>query len=156
MKKFRFRFGLKTLLIIVTLCAIVVVFVGNKMYRDFLQENAIEAIQEVKGQLVQNADKDVTRVLFKGAEFGDEQLKMIARHLANLPKLEELDFVRANITHVGIQSLVRLRHLKELYLFETQVTNNGIADLTKQLPEVAIKTEQPEPISSGMAMMAVY
>ena len=84
MKSLRFRFGLRTLLIVVTVCSIAVVFVGNRMYRDFLQDKAIEAIKEAKGQMVQNENKDVTRVLFRGAAFGDKQLKMIASHLEDL------------------------------------------------------------------------
>lgn len=156
MKSLRFRYGLRTFLVTLTIVAIVAGYYGNKWNRARLQVKAIEAIKAVGGKMVQNEDKDATRVLFRGNTFDDKSLEEMTRHLKNLPELEELDFVGTEMTDGGIEHLVRIKQIDELYLFETNITPAGIEELSRRMPHVSVKTEKPEPISSGMASMNVY
>ena len=150
-------FGLRTLLILITITAIVASYYGNRWYRDHLEEVAIEAINDAGAKTKKNKQKKIVRVLFRGEEFGDDQLREMTRHLRHIRTLKELDFVQTSITDKGIDYLKNVRHIEELYLFETKMTPDGVRTLQKQLPKtVLVKTEQPEPISSGMASMNVY
>ncbi len=155
--KFPHSFGLRTLLILITISALVASYYGNRWYREHLEEVAIKAINDAGGKTKENKDKKVIRVLFRGSKFDDQQLEKMTQHLRNIRTLEELDFVKTSITDKGIDYLMTIRHIKELYLFESKITPEGIRTLQKHLTsDVAVKTEQPEPISSGMAAMNVY
>ena len=156
MKSSRFRYGLRSFLLILTILAIVAAYFGHQWNVARLQVKAIEAIKAAGGLMKQNEKKDATRVLFRGKLFGDNALEKMTRHLKNLPKLHELDFVETNITDKSIKNLLQVKQIEELYLFETGITEEGIKELARGLPHVAVKTEKPEPIASGMASMKVY
>ncbi len=156
MKSRRFRYGLRTFLVVLTIIAIIAGYFGNQWNRARLQANAIDAIREAGGLVQQNEKKDATRVLFRSEEFDDKALEKIANHLVRLPELEELDFVGTRISDKGIICLSNVSQISELYLFETKVTQQGIDELGKLLPKVEVKTEKPEPISSRMAVMNIY
>jgi WD40 repeat protein len=156
MKTPRFRYGLRTFLVILTIAAVVAGYYGNKWNRARLQAKAVEAIKAAGGLIIFDKDKAPTRVMFRGDKFGDEQLEKISLHLANLPKLGELDFVKARITDDGVKHLLKVRQMDVLYLFESSVSPNGFDELTKRMPQVTVKTDRPEPIASGMASMNVY
>jgi WD40 repeat protein/predicted transcriptional regulator len=156
MKSRRIRYGLKTFLVTLTIVAVMAGYYGNKWNRARLQVKAIEAISIAGGLMEKDKEKNPTRVMFRGNVFDDKALEEIAPHLKNLPELKELDFVQANITDKGLEFLLNVKQIDELYLFETGVTQNGINELSDLMPQLAIKTEKPEPISSGMAMMNIY
>jgi len=156
MKRLRLRYGLRTFLVILTIVAIVSAYYGNQWYRARMQVQAIEAIKAAGGKMIQDEDENATRVLFRGDDFDDAKLKEMIQHLRHLPEMYELDFVKTKMTNKGIEFLLEVDQIKMLYLFETGMTESGIEELRKQMPEVAVKTEKPDPISSGMASMAVY
>ena len=156
MKSPRFRFGLRTFLIVLTIVAIVAGYYGNKWNRARLQAKAVEAIKSAGGLMIVDEDESPTRVMFRGNTFDDKKLEELTPHLRNLPNLYELDFVSATITDDGIAHLARVRQMEMLYLFESQITPAGFSELSKRLPDVTVKTERPEPIASGMASMNVY
>lgn len=156
MKSPRFRYGLRTFLVTLTIVAVVAGYYGNKWNRARLQAKAIEAISIAGGLMVKNKDRHPTRVMFRGNVFDDKALEKITPHLKNLPELKELDFVQASITDKGLAFLLKVKQIDELYLFETGVTQNGMDELSDLMPHVTVKTEKPEPISSGMASMNVY
>ena len=71
MWKPKFRFRLRSLLLIVSLCAVGFGFWGNLFYRDYREKLAIEAIQQAGGQ-VEKVDHRVVRVDLSGPTFGIE------------------------------------------------------------------------------------
>jgi hypothetical protein len=63
--------------------------------------------------------------------------------LANLPTLSELSYlnlVATGITDAGLSELKRQAALRDLYLWQTKVTPTGIANVTHDLPGLAIST----------------
>ena len=102
------RYGMRTLLVLVTVAAVVAAYYSNEWYKVHLQEKAIEAIKAAGGQMIQNDENDATRVLFRNAEFDDAKLEEMTRHLKHLPELTELDFVRTKITDDGVKYLLQV------------------------------------------------
>ena len=156
MKSIRLRFRLRTILVLLTIAAIVSAYFGNQWYIARMQTAAIDAIKSIGGKMIQDEEMNATRVLFSGAEFDNSKLKKMAMHLKYLPELDELDFVKTQMTDDAVEILIEVIQIKTLYLFETSMTQAGIDELRKRMPEVDVKIERPDPISSGMASMPVY
>ena len=150
------KFGLRTLLIVFLLVTVVVGLVGSRWYRKHLQEQAIVAIGEMGGLMVKNKNKDAVRVMFRGTGFNDETLELALPHLRRLPELVELDLVQTSMTDKAIEHLLQVDQVDEIYLFESGMTPEGIENARRLMPNVAIKTEMPEIIATGMASMNVY
>ena len=60
------------------------------------------------------------------------------------------------VTDKGLRELVHLRNLEELYLFETRVSDTGIAGLRRDLPKLKIKLEEPDPVATLLAAAKIY
>ena len=152
-----FRFRLRTLFIALTVLSVAAAITGWMVHSHQMREAAIAKVKELKGQTVRESkSKKVTRVYLAGAKIDDTTLAMLIDYLKYLGDMSELDLVRAAVTDDGIESLSQLPQLEELYLFETPVTEKGIAKLQKLMPNLVIKTEQPEPIASKMVSMKIY
>lgn len=156
MWKPKFRFRLRSLLVIVSLCAVGFGFWGNILYRDYREKMAIEAIKKAGGQ-VEKVDDRVVRVYLGGPTWGNEQIKNFVPYLRQLRKLRELDFVRIGLTDDGIEPLSELDHLAEVFIFETGISPAGIQRLrTDILPNTKISTDEPDPIASQMVAAIIY
>jgi predicted PilT family ATPase len=59
--------------------------------------------------------------------------------LSAMTELEELALSGKGLTDAGLEELARLPKLRELRLFETAVTTNGVARLKARLPELQIQ-----------------
>ena len=86
MKSLRLRYGLRTFLVILTIVAVVSAYYGNQWYRARMQTQSINAIKAAGGRMIQDNDKNATRVLFRGDDFDDAKLKEMVQHLKYLPK----------------------------------------------------------------------
>ena len=61
------------------------------------------------------------------------------KELADLPGLEDLSLTFCEgVTDAGLKELAGLKGLRKLYLFGTKVTDAGVADLQKALPDCKI------------------
>ena len=80
---------------------------------------------------------DITFINFQSYnKVTDEGLK----HLGTLTNLEYLQILGSSaVTDAGLDHLVGLKHLRSLSLLGTQVTEEGVAELQKKLPECRIK-----------------
>ncbi len=122
-----FQYTLRTLLLLMTACA---VWMGRYVHRARLQKRSVAAIREYGGWV---------RYDFQFNYFTDEGM----RHASRAPRLEELWVcgreVRENpITDEGLAHLQKLQRLKELGIQHTQVTAEGIQAFTSALPACRI------------------
>jgi hypothetical protein len=60
--------------------------------------------------------------------------------LAKLTKLESVNLYGTKVTDAGVKKLTALPNLKRLYLWQTAVTPEAIAEIKKALPAVEIVT----------------
>jgi hypothetical protein len=141
-----FRFGLRTLLLFVLVCAVVFSWLAVKMDQARKQREAVEAIVEAGGEVELDYEHDrpaeplppawLRKLL--GDEFfrdvvcvrltrdcGDGELE----HLKGLTKLEYLSLDGTRITDAGLVHVKGLTNLKYLYLDGTRVTDVGLEPL---------------------------
>ena len=156
MANHKFRFGLRTFLIITTIVSVLVGYFGMKVYREMLREEAVTILEKEGAQLKKDKEQFVTRVLFDNTGMDDEKLKELIPHLQLLPKLQELDLVRVKISDQGLKLLDELDHIKTLYLFQTKASDKGISNLKQRLTSIDIKTTQPDPIASTLIAAVIY
>jgi hypothetical protein len=57
-----------------------------------------------------------------------------------LEKLERLNLVGTDVSDEGLQSLAAIRSLRQLFIFNSQVTPQGVVSIRGKLPEVSIDT----------------
>ncbi|HEY6563098.1 MAG TPA: discoidin domain-containing protein, partial [Pirellulaceae bacterium] len=59
-------------------------------------------------------------------------------HLHGLTHLEYLNLYGTTVSEASVQALGQLRELKQLYVWQTQLTDDGLAQLRKLLPDAAV------------------
>ncbi len=150
------RFSLKTFLLVTAVLAMVLGYVGIRIYRKQLRAEAAQLIQKEGGFVVVDSDKFITRILFDSNKLNDQKLAEMLKYLKVLPRLNELDLVRVEVTDEGVTHLEQLLQLKTLYLFETGITEKRIAQLKRNRPNLNIKTTRPDPIASTLIAATIY
>lgn len=61
------------------------------------------------------------------------------RHFRDLKKLERLELRGNSITDAGIEELIQMPHLQSVELWQTSVTEDGLAKLRAALPHCRIE-----------------
>ncbi len=167
-----FQFSLRTLLLIIFLASVGMSTLGVKMHRARKQRQIVAAILKLGGgvqydyhdgicdprkhppvpawQLKVFGDdffSDVVGVgFFRKAHLRDEDLA----RLENLAQLEFVMLERVPITDKALEHFKGLGNLRYLSLVGTQVTEEGIAQLAKALPECTIISgDRPKADRSG-------
>ena len=144
----RFQFSLRSLLILVTLVAGLLVAwrVYVEPYRR--QREAMKLIEELGGQYKTEARspawmrrwveagnfQDVTAVSLGGPKVSDADLA----HLTELTSLQTLYLYKTEVSDAGLAHLKSLTKLKYLNLAHTRVTDAGVEALQRALPNCAI------------------
>ena len=156
-----FQFSLRSMLIFVTLCAIVCSWIATKMQNVKQQweqlkpqREALRRIEHAGGLLsvelseppldwLQSLFVDgpygVTSVDWKGPKVTDAGLE----NLEGLSRLRKLRLCGANITDSGLESLHGLKQLQEVHLLCPQVTAGGVKQLQEALPNCKILWTPP-------------
>ena len=155
--RLRFQFTVRSLVVLVVTVAIPCGWLAVKMRQAEKQRKAVEAIEEMYGDVYydyyrkENGDFDLwaepptpawLRELLGDHFFSDvigvglsswlPELQVSdteLEHLAGLTKLSNLDLSRARITDVGLQRLKGLPRLGLLNISSTQVTDDGLEHL---------------------------
>lgn len=150
----RFRLTARNRIALV-LC-IAVALVGVRAYRNYRLKQSLAAIHRMGAIVHTTKQGTVRRVHLQGDRFNDNSLETLVSHLIYLRDLTELDLVQCPVTDAGLLQLSKLETLEELYLFETTVTDAGPAQLQKELPQLAIKHEMPDPVASSKVSQRIY
>jgi len=127
-----------------------------RWYRDYRERQAIASLRQFGAVAVPYAGRNVTRIYLAGPKIGDKELAQIVRDLRYLPKLTEVDLVQTSVSDAGLQRLGSVRGLKIIYLHKCLVTESGIQNLKKSLPDVVVKLEKPDPVPSGLVSRDIY
>jgi hypothetical protein len=158
----RVQFGLRTMLVFVTLCAVVCSWLAVRIKQARRQAEVIAAIEkyaevdatyhwegdyhdwrfgdvrppapEPLGKLLGfNFFADITSLRLLG-RFTDERLADVAV----LTRVKSLELVSDNVTDAGLSHLAGLRNLRELRLVNTKVTEEGVKKLKQLFPTCKI------------------
>jgi WD40 repeat protein len=73
-----------------------------------------------------------------------------------LPDLQELDLVSTKVTDAGLPAIRKAPFLKSLWVFKTEVTQEALDQLQRDMPHLQIVKKQPDPVAGGMAMHQIY
>ena len=164
--KHRFRFSLRTLLIVVVLLSVALGWFALKMREAERQRQAVEAISEAHGWFYYDYELDESGRLMQGQErpapawlrklVGDDFFADVVRvslpyrrrvddvflkRLMALTGLRSLRLSGTQVTDEGLKHLEGLTKLEHLELDGTEVTDEGIEELRKALPNCDIRRE---------------
>ncbi|HVX63582.1 MAG TPA: hypothetical protein VHC19_23370 [Pirellulales bacterium] len=141
------RFGLRTLLIAVTAVCLALGMVCDRAYRqkravdDILASGGRVSYREAGGWLTldrlwlgRDFFQPVTKVFWAGAAIEDDDLACIRA----LPGLDMLSLASTPVTDAGLMHLESLHAAVLIDLRFTQVTDNGVARLRRELPQAKI------------------
>ena len=87
-------------------------------------------------------DGTIYRVEFN-PPFAEELTDRHLRHLSSIRTIEYLDLSGTSISDEGLGALVPLTRLRELVLFDTMVTEEGVAYLRRAVPDCEIRWAKP-------------
>ena len=130
----RFQFGLKSVLVLTVIVAILCSWFTVKKQQADRQEEAVKAIQELGGRVMY--DHQLPRGQFPGQKrFLEDAVARVATYSRNLVGTDFLSyavdvaFCGPQVTDAGLMHLEELTDLKMLILNGTQVTDAGLVHL---------------------------
>jgi hypothetical protein len=153
-----FQFSLRTLLVFVTLCAIASSWLAVKLQEAKRERETETAIEKSDGT-VQWSEPPGPQWLrtFLGDDFRRHVVKVVAvstkftdaslENLEGLSQLQTLGLHFTNVTDMGLEHLKRLSQLQDLWLggelknltlYKTNVTVEGVKKLQQELPNCKI------------------
>ena len=138
-----FQYSVRTLLIVVTLFAILCSWLGVKLGRYERQWAAAGAVVELGGHVDWPTGIGPGGDFVFPAEFVDlANTQATDADLNNLWafwRLKRLSLSGTHVTDVGLENLKGLRHLQQLNLCNTKVTDDGVEKLQHALPNCTIE-----------------
>jgi WD40 repeat protein len=149
-------FRLRTLLIVAPLIAIVASFAFRAWYADYLETRAASEIKRLGGEVVRNDAHQIVEVKLAGKAIDDDQLAELVPFLIGLPKLKSIQLMSNDISNEGLLYLERLSQVETVYLAETKVTLDGVAELNKRLPSLTIDLQEPHIKAMALAARVIY
>ena len=138
------RFGLPTLLGVVTLSAILLALIVNPIVR---QRRAVAAVRGLGGVVYYEGDKPFIDLppsrIWLRKQFGDDSFANVVAvyltntqvnnaglaHLSGLSRLQVLDLSNTPIEDEGLAHLKGLTGLQVLYLYNTRISDAGLTHL---------------------------
>jgi WD40 repeat protein len=152
----RFRLLRRIALALLVVVAIAGTWWGTKRLREVRRQQAISIIEQNGGTLVRDKEGTVERVYLASPPAGDVALERIAPHLRHMRGLKQLDLVGKGFSDEGLRKLTDLDHVRDLYIFNTSASAQGIADLQKRFPHLNVKQLPPNLPASKLAALNVY
>ena len=109
---------------------------ARKLITDPIIEREIHRqLSKPEGALTKGDLKKVKELILSGTKLTDEALEEVTK-LSNLSKLSLQ--VNKGITDEGLKEVAKLTQLKKVQLYATKVTEKGVTELQKALPECTI------------------
>ncbi len=113
---------------------------SEKKARQLITDPIIEReirrqLSKPEGALTKGDLKKVKELILSGTKLTDEALEEVTK-LSNLSKLSLQ--VNKGITDAGLKEVAKLTQLKKVQLYATKVTEEGVTELQKALPECTI------------------
>ncbi len=136
-----FQFSLRTLLVFVTLCAILCSWVGEGIRQAEREKTAERAISPLGAHVQFNLgeldffDCAVSAEFSNPEKIGDKELE----YVKEFRWLRHLDLANTKVTDKGLEFLAGLKHLEDLSLEGANVTEDGVTRLRRALPNCKIK-----------------
>jgi hypothetical protein len=138
----RFQFNLQSLLLLMVVVSCAASCYGMHYRRLQPQRAAVAQFDKFHPHVYERGD-DVWWVDFSACPVkpGDDDLA----HLEQLRNIEHLDLDGAPITDAGLKHLYSLKKLKTVMLSNTQITQRGMDDLKRALPNANLVSSPPPP-----------
>ncbi len=162
-----FQFGLRSLLIVMTLACIGMSWVDVKIQKARQQKEAVAAITAAGGRIcyevsLRNAAPDwlVERL---GEDFFQTAAGVVFRkrandadlvYLADLPEVTTVNLVGTQVTDAGLERLSALPQIWGLGLDATQVSDAGLVHLGRMTQLVALSLEDTKITDAGLEHLA--
>jgi WD40 repeat protein len=149
-------FRLRTLLIAAPLAAIALSYGFRAWYVDYLETRAASEVQRLGGEVVRNDAHQIVEVQLAGKKIDDAQLAALVPYLAGLSQLKSIQLMSNDISDQGLLHLERLSQVEVIYLADTRVTLDGVAELNKRLPSLTVDMQPPHVKAMTLAARAIY
>jgi hypothetical protein len=130
----RFRFSLRTLLLVVSFLGIVGIPLSIKLKRVLETRagivGAMGEVERLHGMVEFDSSGHVKRVRFVGGRpVNDDDLAIVVPHLARLPALKTLELHSDRVTDRGLSQFAVLTNLEELTVLDSSITDAGVQSL---------------------------
>jgi hypothetical protein len=104
------------------------------------QKQAIDEVNKIKGASVGVDSKKPGMPVVSAMMIGEDITDASLEKLKAFPQLRSLSLANTKVTDAGLKHLEGLTQLKELTIhFTPKVTETGVRDLQKALPDLKIK-----------------
>lgn len=147
-------FRLRTLLIVAPLLAIAGSYGFRAWY--YLETRAASEVKRLGGEVVRNDAHQIVEVQLAGKAITDDQLAGLIPFLVGLPKLKSIQLMSNDISDAGLLQLERLSQVETVYLAQTRVTLDGVAELNKRRPSLTVDLRQPHSKAMSLAARVIY
>lgn len=148
----RFRFRLITLLVLITVVALVTRFVIVPRYQEQQRKLVLEEIQAMGGVFTPKGD----RLLLKGPKVTDQKAAWLAGRLHYLPLVRQVDLFETEVTDAGFAELAKATNLERMHLQGEKISDAMIAQARAIRPAFDVQRRKPDPVALGLANAPVY
>ncbi len=146
------RFRLASLLLLITVVALVTRFLIVPAYQAQQRKLLLEEIGAMGGAFTRNSD----RLLLVGPKVTDEKVALIAGRVHYLPQLRQIDLFETEVTDRGLAVLAQAGSLERVYLQSDLISDSAIAAAKAQRPTFDVQRRPPDPVATGLAAAPVY
>lgn len=148
----RFRFRLATLLVLITVVALVTRFVIVPRYQERQRQLLLAEIESIGGIFTRQGD----RLLLKGPKVTDEKAAWLAGRLHYLPRLRQIDLFETEVTDTGFGQLAQVINLERMHIQGERISDAVIAEARTKRPAFDVQRRAPDPVATGLAAAPVY
>lgn len=151
-----FRFGLRTLLIVAPLIAIIAAYGARSWYAARMQVWAVQQIEAAGGLVFREEDGKVVTVQMPGLSTDDAKLRELTPALHVFPALKSLILAGNQLTDETLEPLAELPALQTLYLADTLVTEEAMQRMKQRSPNLKIDVVTRTPKATRMVSRPIF
>lgn len=148
----RFRFRLVTLLVLITVVALVTRFVIVPRYQERQRQLLLAEIESIGGVFTRQGD----RLLLTGKQVTDEKAAWLADRLHYLPGLRQIDLFETEVTDKGFAEMAQVIRIERMHIQGERISDAAIAAARARRPAFDVQRRAPDPVATGLAAAPVY